>query len=180
MGTAPAGGPICVVVMGPSGVGKTTVAEGIGARLGWPVAEGDSFHPAENVAKMSRGVPLDDADRAPWLALIRDWIAAEAAGGRDTVITCSALKRRYRDVLREAGCRVRFLQLEADRALVAERIGARKGHYMPPSLLDSQLAALEPLGPDEDGATVSVAGAPDEVCEAALSALGLAVRAARS
>jgi gluconokinase len=83
-------------------------------------------------------------------------------------------------VLREAGCGVRFLQLEGDRALVAERIGARKGHYMPPSLLDSQLAALEPLGPDEDGATVPVAGAPDEVCEAALSALGLAGRAARS
>jgi gluconokinase len=166
--------PVCVVVMGPSGVGKTTLAERLAARLGWAFAERDSFHPPANVAKMSQGIPLDDADRASWLVVLRDWIGAQAAAGHDTVVTCSALKRRYRDVLRETACRVRFVQLEADPALVGQRIGARKGHYMPPSLLASQLAALEPLQDDEDGVAVSVAAKPDEVTRAALTALGLA------
>ena len=163
----------CVVVMGPSGVGKTTLAERLAARLGWTFAEGDTFHPPENIAKMSSGIPLGDADRAPWLALIRDWIARQAQAGQDTVITCSALKRRYRDVLRKAGTRVRFVQLAGDPQLVGERIGARKGHYMPPSLLASQFADLEPLQPDEDGVVVSVAAPPDAVADEALAALGL-------
>lgn len=163
----------CVVVMGPSGIGKTTVAEGIAQRLGWEFAEGDSFHPPENVAKMASGVPLQDADRMPWLALLRDWIAKKSQAGRDTVITCSALKRRYRDVLRASGAPVRFVQLHADPALVHERISARKGHYMPASLLASQYADLEPLQPDEDGVVVSVEAAPEVVIADTLKALGL-------
>lgn len=163
----------CIVVMGPSGVGKTTTAEGLAARLRWGFAEADRFHPKANIDKMSAGVPLDDDDRAPWLALIRDWISAEAASGRDAVITCSALKRRYRDVLREASARVRFVYLTADPTVVEQRIAARKGHYMPPSLLASQFAALEPLSEDEDGVEVDVATTPEGVIDRALAALGL-------
>lgn len=170
---------VCLVVMGPSGVGKTTVAERLAQQLGWTFAEGDGFHPPENIAKMSSGIPLGDADRAPWLALIRDWIRRQADEGRSTVITCSALKRRYRDILREAGIPVRFVQLSADPDLVAERIAARRGHYMPPSLLASQFADLEPLQPDEDGVLVSVAGTPDTVTAQALTALGLDAPPAR-
>lgn len=173
------GQAVCLVVMGPSGVGKTTVAERLAQQLGWAFAEGDGFHPPENIAKMSSGIPLGDADRAPWLALIRDWIRRQADEGRSTVITCSALKRRYRDILREAGIPVRFVQLSGDPKLVGKRIAARKGHYMPPSLLASQFADLEPLQPDEDGVLVSVAGAPDTVTAQALTALGLDVPPAR-
>lgn len=170
----------CVVVMGPSGVGKTTAAEGLAHRLGWGFAEADRFHPQANIDKMSAGMPLDDDDRAPWLAVIRDWISAEAASGKDAVITCSALKRRYRDVLRAADARVRFVYLTADPAVVEKRISARKGHYMPPSLLASQFAALEPLGDDEDGVEVDVSATPDEVIDRALAALGLAADAPKT
>lgn len=173
MSERPAGRACCVVVMGPSGIGKTTVAEGVAKHLGWEFAEGDSFHPPENVAKMSSGVPLQDTDRMPWLASIRDWIKQRAEAGRDTVITCSALKQRYRDILRESGAAVCFVQLEADQELVHKRISARQGHYMPPSLLASQFADLEPLQPGEDGVTVSVAGTPEVVIADTLKALGL-------
>ncbi|MBB3973412.1 gluconokinase [Hansschlegelia beijingensis] len=174
----PEGRRHCVIVMGPSGVGKTTVARGLSERLGWSFAEADEFHSKANIDKMTAGVPLTDEDRAPWLLAIRDWISAEAAQGRCSVATCSALKRRYRDVLRGADARVRFLELVADPELVAGRLARRKGHYMPPSLLGSQFAALEPLEPDEDGVEVSVASAPDEVVRQALAGLGLADRPA--
>jgi gluconokinase len=179
MAAQPAFQAICVVVMGPSGVGKTTVAQLIAKRLGWTFAEGDSFHPPDNIAKMSHGIPLKDADRAPWLGLIRDWIRRQADEGRNTVITCSALKRHYRDILREAGIRVRFVQLSVDPRLVAERLGARKGHYMPPSLLASQFADLEPLAPDEDGVVVASASTPEAVTDAALAALDRGPQSAR-
>jgi gluconokinase len=171
MAAQPALDATSVVVMGPSGVGKTTVAELVAARLGWVFAEGDSFHPPENIAKMSHGIPLEDADREPWLGLIRDWIRRQAEDGRNTVITCSALKRRYRDILRGAGIRVRFVELSVDPRLVAERLAARKGHYMPPSLLASQFADLEELGPDEDGIVVTAASTPEGVTDAVLAAL---------
>src|SRR5437868_3451594 len=105
--------PIAIVVMGPSGVGKTTTAQRLSAALGWSFAEGDDFHPRANIERMAHGRPLDDADRAPWLAGIRDWISAQTAAGESVVVTCSALKRSYRDVLRDAGGDVRFVQLVA-------------------------------------------------------------------
>jgi gluconokinase len=144
----------CIVVMGVSGVGKTTVASLLAERLGVPGAEADDFHPPANIAKMSAGIPLDDADRQPWLEAIGRWLAERDAEGTGGVVTCSALKRSYRDILRAASPDVFFLHLTADRALIADRIGHRSGHFMPASLLDSQLATLEPLGPDERGAAL--------------------------
>lgn len=145
------------VVMGVSGCGKSTVGKLLAAALGARYAEGDSFHPPQNVEKMRRGQPLDDHDRAPWLAAmataIRDWNAA----GETVVLACSALKRRYRDVLRGGGD-VRFIHLAGDKALIAARLAARKGHYMPATLLDSQFAALEP--PDECEAITVAIDAP--------------------
>ncbi|MCD2473146.1 gluconokinase [Jiella sp. MQZ9-1] len=165
-----------IVIMGPSGVGKSTTAEGLAERLDWPFAEADKFHPKANIAKMTEGVPLDDADRAPWLAAIRDWISDEAEKGVSTVLTCSALKRRYRETLREAKARVRFVALEIDPERLAERMRTRKGHFMPPSLLKSQLADLEPLAADEDGITVSVDQPPQAVIAAVVEKLGLSAR----
>ncbi|GAA2286714.1 gluconokinase [Glycomyces scopariae] len=153
----------CVVVMGVSGSGKSTIAERLTARLGWTFAEGDEFHSETNVAKMRSGVPLTDADREPWLRTLRDWMSAESDAGRSTVVTCSALRHHYRDVLRGSRARVRFVHLDGDRDLIAERLGHRKGHFMPPALLDSQLAALEPLVAGEDGLTVDIAATPDEI-----------------
>ncbi|WP_246217813.1 gluconokinase [Jiella pacifica] len=165
--------PTALVIMGPSGVGKSTTAELIAARLGWPFAEADEFHPKANIEKMTNGVPLNDEDRAPWLEAIRDWISREAKSGASTVLTCSALKRSYRDVLRQADARVRCVALEADPDLVATRLDKRKGHYMPKSLLQSQFADFQPLQPDEDGITVPVVAPPDEVVRTILSKLGL-------
>ncbi|GAA1671402.1 gluconokinase [Glycomyces endophyticus] len=153
----------CLVVMGVSGSGKSTVAELLARRLGWVFAEGDEFHSAANVAKMRAGEALTDADREPWLAALRDWIGEQADAGRSTVVTCSALRHHYRDVLREASARVRFVHLDGSRDLIAERLGHRKGHFMPPALLDSQLAALEPLVEGEDGIRVDVAHTPEEI-----------------
>ncbi|WP_235919166.1 gluconokinase [Aureimonas psammosilenae] len=164
---------IAIVVMGTSGVGKTTAAEGIAKALGWPVAEADEFHPQANIDKMTSGTPLNDEDRWPWLRAIRDWIGGEAAKGVSTVVTCSALKRRYRDLLREADADVRFVFLSADPALIGQRIGGRSGHFMPPALLASQLADLEPLEADEPGVKVSVEASPEEVVRLAVEGLGL-------
>ena len=167
--------PTALVIMGPSGVGKSTTAELIAARLGWPFAEADEFHPKANIDKMTSGIALNDADRAPWLASIRDWISREATSGVSTVLTCSALKRSYRDVLREAGARVRFVALEADQDLVSSRLELRKGHYMPKSLLQSQFADFQPLEADEDGISVPVIAPPEEVVKTILDELDLQV-----
>lgn len=172
-GEAAANGRTCIVVMGPSGVGKTTIAQMLAKRLGWDFAEADEFHPKANIDKMSKGVPLDDDDRWPWLRLIRDWIDGEKGKGRDTVVTCSALKRSYRDVLREAGSSVRFLELTADPKLVEDRLSRRAGHYMPPSLLASQFSTLEPLQDDENGVQVPVGPTPEEIVAIAIKQLGL-------
>ncbi len=162
-----------LVVMGVAGSGKTTVARLLAQRLGWAYQEGDDLHSPENVAKMRAGTPLTDEDRDPWLhaiaAVIDGWLAAGTPG----VVTCSALKRRYRDTLREATARVRFVQLDIDQSLVADRLAERRGHYMPPSLLDSQFAAFEPLEEDEDGVHVSVDKTPDAVAAEALRRLDL-------
>lgn len=165
--------PVAIIVMGPSSIGKTTTAKMIAAELDWPFAEADEFHPPENIEKMSAGVALNDQDRQPWLETIRDWISGQAREGRSVVLTCSALKRRYRDTLRGADARVRFLELVASKELVAERMAQRKGHYMPTSLLDSQFADLEELDADEDGVKVDVGPSPDAVLDHSLTALGL-------
>ena len=159
-----------VVVMGVAGSGKTTIAMLLADRLGWMVAEADDFHPPANVTKMASGVPLTDEDRQPWLVSIRDWI--DAAPG-SVLVTCSALRRVYRDVLRQAHAQVRFLHLDGRPEVIGSRIGSRTGHFMPPTLLQSQLATLEPLQPDEDGIVVSVEGTPAEIGERAITALGL-------
>lgn len=163
--------PEHVVVMGVAGSGKTTIAALLAARLGVEYAEADRFHSDANIAKMSAGTPLTDADRAPWLAAIRDWLSAEADAGRPGVVTCSALKRAYRDELRTARGRVRFVHLTGSPELLAERMAHRSGHFMPTSLLPSQLATLEPLAHDEDGVTVDVAASPEEIADSVLARL---------
>jgi gluconokinase len=162
-----------VVVMGVSGCGKTTVGEGLAAALGWPFVEGDRFHLPASVAKMSAGVPLEDADRWPWLEKLAAILAAHEAGGRSSVLACSALKRAYRDVLRTGAPGVRFLHLHGDRAVLQARLDARKGHFFPAGLLASQYAALEPLAPDEDGVVVDVDQPVEAQVAEALRGLGL-------
>ena len=166
-----------VIVMGVSGAGKTTVARGIAAATGWIFAEGDDFHPAANVVKMASGHPLTDEDRWPWLRAIGAWLDARLATGESVVLTCSALKRSYRDLLRDGRSGVRFCELDAPEAVISDRLERRQGHYMPPSLLLSQLATLEPLQPDEDGVRVAVAATPDRVVADAMLALGLVAKA---
>ncbi|PHQ49633.1 gluconate kinase [Streptomyces cinnamoneus] len=163
--------PHVIVVMGVAGTGKTTIGPLVAEALGLPYAEGDDFHPAANVAKMSAGTPLDDADRAPWLDAIGAWAAGRA--GRGGVVSCSALKRAYRDRLRAAAPAgaVVFLHLTGERELIAGRMAARTGHFMTSRLLDSQFATLEPLGPDETGVVVDVAPGPEVIAEQAVAAL---------
>jgi len=160
-----------LVVMGVAGSGKTTVAVLLAERLGRPYAEADEFHPAENIAKMAAGQPLTDEDRWPWLRAIRDWMTARTQAGEGAVVTCSALKVAYRDLLREAEGRVRFVHLTAPGTLLEDRMQHRAGHFMPTSLLTSQLATLEPLTDAEDGVTITVEAPPDVVAEQALAAL---------
>lgn len=145
-----------VVVMGVSGSGKSTVAALIAARISAKLADADDFHPQANVAKMRAGRPLDDGDRAPWLAALAGWLAQRAAAGERAVLSCSALRRSYRDVLRAAGTGVVFLHLVGPRELIADRMRQRAGHFMPPELLESQFAALQPLEPDEPGMTLDI------------------------
>jgi gluconokinase len=159
--------------MGVAGCGKTTVGERLAAALGWPFEEGDRFHPQANIEKMSAGMALQDADRWPWLTILAGRIADMEAAGRSSLLSCSSLKRAYRDLLRTGAPRVRFLHLHGARAVLADRLAARKGHFFPPDLLDSQLATLEPLAPDEDGCVVDVALDPDAQVRAALDGLGL-------
>jgi gluconokinase len=165
-----AGAPI-VVVMGVSGSGKSTVGRLLAADLGWPFAEGDDFHPPANVARMRAGQPLSDADRVPWLEAIAAWTRDQHDGA---VVACSALRHSYRDVLRGGGSDVRFALLSVERAAVAARMEHRLGHFMPASLLASQLDTLEPLQPDEVGMTVDAGGAPEQVVDAIRARLGLA------
>ncbi|WP_443333536.1 gluconokinase [Streptomyces sp. CB00455] len=156
--------------MGVAGTGKTTVGRLLAEALALPYAEGDAFHPAANVAKMSAGTPLDDADRWPWLDAIGRWIR-DRAQPRGAVVAASSLKRAYRDRLRAAAPGVVFVHLTGDRPLIEERMAARTGHFMPATLLDSQFAALEPLRQDEAGVAVDVSGSPEDITERALAAL---------
>lgn len=147
--------PHVYVVMGVSGSGKSTVAASLAERLGWDVAEGDDFHPETNVVKMAAGQPLTDADRWPWLASLATWIDAHVGAGRGGVVSCSALKRAYRDRLR--GEHVTFVYLRGDRATIAERLAGREDHFMPATLLESQFATLEPPTRDEQFIDVDIA-----------------------
>ncbi|MFG2107186.1 gluconokinase [Micromonospora chersina] len=167
-----------VVVMGVSGAGKTTVARGISELTGLRFAEADEFHTEAHVAQMRAGIPLTDADRWPWLRALAGWMADRHAEGVSTVLTCSALKRAYRDVLRQGPADVEFLHLDGAAQLIRDRLDRRVGHYMPASLLDSQRAILEPLGPDESGVVLEVAAPPGELVRRAVDLLGLRSRAA--
>ena len=160
-----------LVLMGVAGCGKTTAAINLHNALGRPVAEADDFHPEANIAKMSRGAPLTDEDRRPWLESLRAWMSEQADRGTRTIVTCSALKRSYRDLLAGAHGRVFFIHLVADEAALHERMGRREGHFMPPALLPSQFADLEPLADDEDGVTVISRPTPEQTLEAILAAL---------
>jgi gluconokinase len=152
-----------LVVMGVSGSGKSTVAAALAGRLRVPFEDADDLHPSANVAKMSRGEPLDDSDRWPWLELIGRWLVDHAAGG---VIACSALKRKYRDQLRGHNSNVEFLLLEGSPEVIERRQAARPGHFMPSSLMRSQFATLEPLAPDERGVAIDVDQSVDQIVAA--------------
>ena len=160
-----------LVLMGVSGCGKTTAALNLHNALGWPVAEADDFHPKVNIDKMSRGIALTDEDRWPWLKSMRDWMSERATEDVKTIVTCSALKRSYRDLLSGAQGRVFFIHLLAQPDELQERMAHREGHFMPSSLLPSQFATLEPLSDDEDGVTVVSRATPEETFEAILAAL---------
>jgi gluconokinase len=160
-----------LVIMGVSGSGKSTVAGILAGQLGWDLEEGDDLHPAENVAKMASGVPLTDEDRWPWLEAIASWIVEHTSAGKPGIITCSALKRIYRDRLR--GKNVVFVHLAGSKDLIARRLTARLDHYMPATLLDSQVATLEPPGPDENTVVVDVGRTPAEEAAEVVRRLGL-------
>ena len=162
---------ITLVVMGVTGAGKSVTLQALVERLGWSAAEGDDFHPPTSIAKMRAGAPLTDEDRWPWLAAIADWIGAQEAAGQSSVVTCSALRRGYRDRLRRDHPSVRFAHLVASRDRLAARVAGRTDHFMPASLLDSQLESLEPLGPDEPGAAFDAGEPPDMLAETIIRAL---------
>jgi gluconokinase len=162
--------PPVLIVMGVSGTGKSTVAGMLAGHLGWELREGDDLHPAANVAKMSAGIPLTDEDRWPWLDEIVAWIDEQAAEQAPGIVTCSALRRSYRDRLRRPN--VIFVHLAGEREVIAARMAARLDHFMPTGLLDSQFATLETPGPDENVITVNLAHGPSEEVAEILKALG--------
>jgi gluconokinase len=162
-----------LVIMGVSGSGKSTVGELLAERLGWEMTEGDRLHPPANVDKMRRGIPLDDADRAPWLDKIGEQLKVWAAAGRSGLVTCSALKRAYRDRILAARPDVRFVYLKGSMDLIARRVGARQHEYMPASLLHSQFETLEEPTPDEPVLTLDAGDPPDLEVQTIIDALGL-------
>jgi carbohydrate kinase (thermoresistant glucokinase family) len=162
---------VIVILMGVAGAGKTTVGEVLAERLGARFIEGDSFHPPENVAKMRAGTPLTDADRLPWLKAIAAEIGRCLESGVSAVIACSALKRAYRDILVDHRPEVRVVYLEGTHDLIQGRLDKRRGHYMPPSLLPSQFAALEAPSADEAPIEIDVSGTPEEIVDSILTAL---------
>ncbi|MEY9949705.1 gluconokinase [Kitasatospora sp. GAS1066B] len=164
--------PVIIVVMGVSGSGKSTVGALLAARLGLPFAEGDDFHSAHARAEMAAGRPLGDQDRQPWLASLADWLDQRIRQGGSGVLACSALKRSYRDRLRDGRPQVRLLYLQGSREVIAARLAARRGHFFPARLLESQFDELEEPAPDEHAAVVPLAGTPEQTVDRALAALG--------
>jgi gluconokinase len=169
--------PAIVVVMGVSGSGKSTVGGMLASRLHWDFADGDRFHPAGNVEKMHNGVPLTDEDRWPWLDAIAAWIDKTRRSGGHSALACSALKRRYRDVLIGNRSDVRLVFLKGEEALVARRIATRHEHFMPQTLLHSQFEALEEPTPDENPVVVSIEPSPREIVTRIVSSLNLSTAA---
>ena len=165
--------PAVVIIMGVSGCGKSTVGALLAQRLGWEFEDADWFHPASNVDKMHSGIALTDEDRRPWLSAIADWIDKTRRSGGHGVIACSALKRRYRDVLIGERADVRLVYLKGDETLIARRIATRHEHFMPQSLLHSQFEALEEPGADENPLVVSIEPTPREIVARILSGLGI-------
>jgi carbohydrate kinase (thermoresistant glucokinase family) len=172
--------PIILIVMGVSGSGKTTVAAMLAGRLHWRFQEGDALHPQANVDKMHHGIPLTDADRLPWLDSIAALIDLWNAEGVSGIITCSALKRAYRERIRAGRSDVELIYLRGERALVSARITQRMGHFMPPSLLASQFETLEEPDKDEPVITIDIGGSPDQIVDAILTALQREHRGLRS
>jgi gluconokinase len=168
-----AGSPAVIVVMGVASSGKTSLGERLAERLGWPFRDADSFHPPANVAKMSGGIPLTDEDRKPWLAAIAAWIDELRATGGNGIVTCSALKRAYRDVIVGGRPDVALVYLKGSRELIGQRMAARQHHFMPPALLDSQFATLEEPGADENPLVVQVEASKDAIVEQVVSELRL-------
>jgi len=163
-----------IVVMGVAGSGKSTIAAGLAEKLGVDFIEGDALHPQANVNKMAGGVPLTDEDRWPWLEAIGERMEAERVAGMGVVVSCSALKQVYRDCLRKkVHGRVRFLLLDGSKELIAKRMLGRKGHFMPQSLLDSQLATLERPGPDEDAVILDISHTVPNLLVEASAAVGI-------
>jgi len=165
--------PCALIVMGVSGSGKSTIGEALAARLRFTFEDGDRFHPASNVAKMSAGIPLTDEDRWPWLRAIAEEIDRVGDAGRHVVIACSALKRAYRDILVHGRRDVRIVFLQGSQALIASRLAQRKGHFMPPGLLESQFKTLEPPGADENPVTLSIDAAVEKIVDDGVRQLGL-------
>jgi gluconokinase len=155
--------PLVAVVMGVSGSGKSTIAARLAAELGWEYQEGDALHPPANVEKMKGGTPLTDADRLPWLRRIAERIDDWRAHGRSGVVTCSALKRSYRDVIAGERPDVVVVYLEGSPELIKQRLAQRRGHFMPPALLDSQFAVLEEPTADEKAIVANIAGTPEVI-----------------
>ena len=166
--------PLILVLMGVSGCGKSTTGAALSKGLGWPFRDADSFHPPANIAKMSRGIPLNDDDRWPWLDAIAQWIDARCAAGRPGIVSCSALKRAYRARIVDGRQSVRLVYLQGDMGLIGQRLQARKDHFMPASLLESQFAALEEPGSDERPLVVSIALSPQRVADTIIERLRLA------
>jgi gluconokinase len=169
--------PCALIVMGVSGAGKSTIGEKLAERLGWKFEDGDRFHPPSNVAKMSAGQPLADEDRWPWLRAIADEIARVCEAAGHVVIASSALKRAYRDILVHGRPDVRIIYLKGTQDLIASRLALRKGHFMPPGLLESQFETLEPPDASEDAVTVSIDGSVETVVNDILRQLGIGAAA---
>jgi ribose 5-phosphate isomerase A len=174
------GNPPILVIMGISGSGKSTIAEILAARLGWTFQEGDNLHPEANVAKMHAGVPLTDEDRKPWLERVAAWIDGQRARKQPGIVTCSALKRSYRDIVIGDRPEVRLVYLRGGRDVIAEHLAGRHGHFMPASLLQSQIDTLEEPGPDEDPLTVDVGPSAETVAEKIIRLLGASATVGRS
>jgi len=166
------GSPPVLVIMGVSGAGKSTIAQELAARLGWAFEEGDSLHPEANIAKMHAGMPLTDADREPWLKRVAAWIDGQRAKKQPGIITCSALKRSYRQIIIDRRPEARLVYLRGSREVIARHLAGRDGHFMPASLLQSQIDTLEEPGPDEDPLIIDLGPPPSEIAEAIIRLLG--------